>query len=58
MMQQRPVISRSELRQQIELILMESVPGTADGPNLSMLRKANTTADRIMRLIDSYHVSK
>lgn len=55
-MMQRPVISRSELRQQIELILMESVPGTAEGPNLTMLRKANTTADRIMRLIDSYHV--
>lgn len=52
--QQRPVMSRSDLKRELELILVEGVRGGPQGPDLTMLRKASTSVDRIMALVDRY----
>ena len=56
--QQRPVMSRSDLEAELNMILLSDVPGTDDGPNPSMIRKASSQAQRILRLIDRYATHK
>lgn len=59
MMQQRPVMSRTELRSEIENAVSDLVPGTLhSGPNLSILSKAAFTVDEIMAAIDKYNLGR
>lgn len=55
LVQQRPVMSRRELRTQLELLLVRDIrPGQDGEPNTAMLRKASTLVDQLMALIDRY----
>ncbi len=48
-------MSKAELRQQLDEILVEFVPGNVeDGPNPTMLRKASIALDKIVRVIEAY----
>lgn len=52
--QQRAKMTKAELREELDSILVEFVPGNEDGPSLTMLRKASIALDRIMRVIEAY----
>ena len=53
--QQRPMMSRSELRQAIDEILASGIDEGADGePNMSQLRKASRQLDLIMQAVERY----
>lgn len=54
MIQQRPQMSRKELMDSIQLALVENVPGGRNGPDDSMLIKANRSLSRIMMYVDKY----
>lgn len=52
---QRRVLSRAELKKEIELRLARLVPGNMrTGPNDSALMKASNYLEEIMALVDSY----
>lgn len=52
--QQRPVITKGELREQIMDILLEAVPGGPSGPKPSALHKSSETLEKIMQAIERY----
>lgn len=53
--QQRAKMTKQELRQKLDEILVEFVPGNdMEGPNPSMLRKASVALDKIMRVVEEY----
>lgn len=52
--QQQARITKAELREAIEQVLVEGVPGNDRGPNLAALRKASVALDQIMRLVEQY----
>lgn len=54
MVYQRPVLSRADVERELEDILTKGIPGGAEGPDASMLRKASTDVQRIMALFDRY----
>lgn len=49
-------MTRTALRAEIESRVSDMVPGDrGGGPNLSMLKKADSLVDEIMALVDRYH---
>ena len=55
--QQRRVMSREELRDEVEDRLSRMVPGDSRrGPDLSTIRKASEVLDEIMALVDAYFI--
>ena len=51
---QRPVMTRAELMESIQLALIEQVPGSRLGPDNSALMKAQVSLTKIMALVDTY----
>lgn len=54
MIQQRAQTTRNELKDLILLALVENIPGGRNGPDESMLTKANSASSKIMSLVDSF----
>ena len=54
MIQQRSVTSREELKDSILHALVKQVPGGRNGPDETMLMKANSSATEIMSIIDHF----
>lgn len=53
---QRRVLTKAQLQVEIEQILSDFVPGDSRrGPDLSILRKANTALAEIMAAIELYN---
>jgi len=54
MIQQRAVTTRDELKDLILLAFVENIPGGRNGPDESMLSKANAASSKIMSLVDAF----
>ena len=52
--QQRSVMTRADFETELDSILTNGIPGTINGPDSTMLKKASTDARRIMALVDKY----
>lgn len=53
--QQRRVMSKSELKMEIESIIMDMVPGSESrGPDVRMLSKASSVIDNVMAAVEMY----
>jgi hypothetical protein len=57
--QQRRSMTKSELKGEIESIIMDMVPGSeAKGPDPHMLSKASSVIDHVMAAVELYLSSK
>jgi hypothetical protein len=57
MYNQRPIMTRADLENELTLLLMSDVRGVSE-PDSTTLRKANTNIQKIMMLVDRYIASK